>query len=95
LALQDELVSKSFSGAGGQAYLVRTVCNVKASKPENKDLLTGRHTIAALSCVGCDSSLGWTYLRAFDSTQKYKEGKHILERDKIIKENRWASDDDC
>jgi hypothetical protein len=31
--------------------------------------------VADIFCVGCSSRLGWTYLRAYDPTQKYKEGK--------------------
>jgi len=28
----------------------------------------------------CNEVVGWRYEEAFDETQKYKEGKHILER---------------
>jgi hypothetical protein len=31
--------------------------------------------------------LGWKYERAYEETQKYKEGKFILENLNIVKEN--------
>ncbi|CAE6488304.1 unnamed protein product [Rhizoctonia solani] len=39
LALQDELVSKSFSGREGAAYLMHSVINVKIGKSEGRQLL--------------------------------------------------------
>lgn len=35
---------------------------------------TGLHTVADLFCISCDASLGWTYLKAQDRDQIYKEG---------------------
>jgi hypothetical protein len=31
--------------------------------------------------------LGWKYERAYEASQKYKEGKFIFEKLKIVKEN--------
>jgi hypothetical protein len=31
--------------------------------------------------------LGWKYEKAFEESQKYKEGKYILEKAKVMKEN--------
>jgi len=36
---------------------------------------TGVHTVADLFCTSCDAILGWTYLKAQDREQAYKEGK--------------------
>ena len=58
--------------------------NVKLAKSQQKMLLTGMHTISNLTCLGCESSLGWVYLKAQDATQKYKEGKYILEKVSMI-----------
>ena len=43
-------------------------------------LTTGLHTVCDVSCASCDVSLGWRYVRAHEPTQKYKEGKFILEK---------------
>ncbi|ORY80692.1 yippee zinc-binding/DNA-binding /Mis18, centromere assembly-domain-containing protein [Leucosporidium creatinivorum] len=89
LALQDELVSRAFSGAGGPAYLLRSVINTKVGAKGAKELLTGKHTIAPVTCLGCSAELGWTYYQAPEQSQKYKEGKTILEKAKIYKDNKW------
>jgi len=58
-------------------------------------MITGRHTVADISCKCCRAVVGWTYvctivrnsaathilqLRAFEESQKYKEGKFIIEK---------------
>ncbi|GAA99472.1 uncharacterized protein L969DRAFT_402115 [Mixia osmundae IAM 14324] len=92
LALKDELVSKSFSGRDGPAYLLRSTTNTVTGKKEEKMLLTGLHSIADLRCKGCNISLGWVYIKAYEASQRYKEGKVILEKAKVIKENGWTLD---
>ena len=37
-------------------------------------------------CDQRDERLGWKYVEAFEESQKYKEGRFILEKAKIIKE---------
>ncbi|TNY21185.1 hypothetical protein DMC30DRAFT_446414 [Rhodotorula diobovata] len=101
LALQDELVSRSFQGSSGPAYLWRTVINADVGPKESKQLLSGKHLIAPLTCRGCSTEVGWKYFVSPDSTQRYKEGKCILEKGKIYKartatfsDNKWSVDDD-
>jgi len=43
-------------------------------------MLTGRHMVRDVSCKNCDSKLGWIYEFATEETQRYKEGRVILER---------------
>lgn len=31
-------------------------------------------------CSKCQTTLGWKYIRAYEESQKYKEGKLILEQ---------------
>ncbi|GAA5874396.1 hypothetical protein JCM3774_005025 [Rhodotorula dairenensis] len=88
LALTDSLVSRAFQGASGPALLVRNAWNVKEGEREHKVLMSGRHVIASIRCMGCDTELGWRYFVAPDSAQKYKEGKYILEKD-----NAWSAAD--
>ncbi|GAA5999170.1 hypothetical protein JCM5350_001534 [Sporobolomyces pararoseus] len=97
LALQDELVSRSFQGSSGPAYLLRSVFNVEIGEKASKNLISGRHVIAPISCSGCRTELGWKYVRfqfvSPDSSQKYKEGKCILEKNKIYKDIKWSIED--
>ncbi|KAG8931327.1 hypothetical protein FRC02_002875 [Tulasnella sp. 418] len=94
IALQDELISKSFSGREGRAYLLHSTVNIKLGKKEDRELLTGRHTVADIKCVGCDTSVGWTYLKAHEASQRYKEGKFIIEKERVVRDNNWSVDDD-
>ena len=34
----------------------------------------------------------WKYEQAFESSQKYKEGKYIIELAHMIKENGWENE---
>mmetsp|Transcript_12998 Transcript_12998/g.42863 ORF Transcript_12998/g.42863 Transcript_12998/m.42863 type:complete len:137 (+) Transcript_12998:151-561(+) len=84
LANVDELVSKSFHCRQGKAYLFNTVVNVSAGPLEDRLMTTGLHTVADIHCKSCLSVVGWKYEEAFEKSQKYKEGKFILERAKMI-----------
>jgi hypothetical protein len=44
----------------------------------SRHIRTGLHTVADLFCTSCDASLGWTYLKAQDRDQVYKEGESSL-----------------
>ncbi|KAN0061744.1 hypothetical protein ACQY0O_005736 [Thecaphora frezii] len=89
LALQDEIISKSFSGRQGKAYLFASTLNTTVGQKEDRQLLTGLHTVADLKCAGCEKSVGWMYVRAWEAAQKYKEGKFIMERNALHKVNQW------
>ncbi|KAF8526024.1 yippee-domain-containing protein [Hysterangium stoloniferum] len=93
LALQDELISKSFSGREGRGFLMHSAVNVKLGRKEDRPLLTGIHTVQDAFCMGCNDRIGWYYFKSCDETQKYKEGKYLLEREKLIKENKWSLQD--
>ncbi|KIM45517.1 hypothetical protein M413DRAFT_442184 [Hebeloma cylindrosporum] len=92
IALQDELISKSFSGRDGRGYLMQSATNIKLGRREDRSLLTGVHTVADVYCLGCNERIGWFYHKAADISQKYKEGKYLLEREKLVKENAWKLD---
>ncbi|KAI3372536.1 hypothetical protein L3Q82_023009 [Scortum barcoo] len=121
LANHDELISKSFQGSQGRAYLFNsvhespkvvyfsvakaqaspdlcdrfsTLCfgcrvNVGCGPAEERVLLTGLHAVADIYCENCKTTLGWKYEHAFESSQKYKEGKFIIELAHMIKDNGW------
>ncbi|GAA5854517.1 hypothetical protein JCM5353_000036 [Sporobolomyces roseus] len=92
LALADELVSRSFQGGSGPAYLLRSVFNVEVGPQSPKNLISGKHVIAPLNCAGCSTEIGWKYFISPASSQKYKEGKCILEKNKIYKDNKWTNE---
>ncbi|KAG7016009.1 hypothetical protein SDJN02_21113, partial [Cucurbita argyrosperma subsp. argyrosperma] len=83
LALYEDIVSKSFQSRHGKAYLFSKVVNVSIGVKETRMMMTGMHTVADIFCVGCGSIVGWTYETAFEKSQKYKEGKSVLERSKV------------
>ncbi|KAI0815284.1 hypothetical protein BC629DRAFT_1712644 [Irpex lacteus] len=74
LATIHSMLSRAFNGQHGRAYLFDTVVNVVEGEPVDRQMTTGNHT-----------SLGWKYVRpCYDPTQKYKEGKFILERNLLV-----------
>lgn len=71
---------------GGNCYFV-THCrvNVTLGPQEDRVLITGLHTVCDIKCACCGSTLGWKYEVAFEESQKYKEGKFIIEKAKVLK----------
>ncbi|KAI5434124.1 hypothetical protein KIW84_021113 [Lathyrus oleraceus] len=80
LAVSEDIVSKAFHSRHGKAYLFRKVANVTIGEKEDRPMITGMHTVADIFCVGCGSVVGWTYITAHEKSQKYKEGKSVIER---------------
>ncbi|CAJ0580601.1 unnamed protein product, partial [Mesorhabditis spiculigera] len=89
LAHHNELISKSFQGSQGKAYLFNNVVNVGCGPAEERMLLTGLHAVADIYCECCRTTLGWKYEHAYEATQKYKEGKYIIELAHMVKNNGW------
>ncbi|TIA72248.1 hypothetical protein E3P91_02092 [Wallemia ichthyophaga] len=89
LAALEDLESHAFQGQTGRALLFRSSheisLNYTLSKAEERGMTTGVHTVADLECRRCKLQLGWKYLYAYDESQKYKEGKYILEKARIVK----------
>jgi len=63
--------------------------NIGCGPAEERVLLTGLHAVADIYCEVCKTTLGWKYEHAFDASQKYKEGKYIIELIHMIKDNGW------
>ena len=76
----DDIISKSFHGRHGRAYLFDQCVNVTIGPSEERRLITGMHTVSDIFCKRCKTLVGWTYLKAYESSQKYKEGKYIIEK---------------
>ncbi|KAK5616520.1 hypothetical protein CRENBAI_009408, partial [Crenichthys baileyi] len=75
-----ELISTRFTGATGRAFLFNKVVNLQHSEVQDRVMLTGRHMVRDVSCKNCNSKLGWMYEFATEESQRYKEGRIILER---------------
>lgn len=80
LTAHGELISTSFRGRTGPAWLFGRVINVNEGQYEDRMMTTGKHTIVDIYCNSCGTNLGWKYESACDGAQKYKEGKFILEK---------------
>ena len=91
--------------------------NVSLGPKEDRNLITGLHTVADIYCKFCNNILGWKYVRkleggkgeekyrvvtvgcverafaaqeqAYVDSEKYKEGKFILEKAKMVKVGDW------
>ncbi|KAI9003897.1 yippee zinc-binding/DNA-binding /Mis18, centromere assembly-domain-containing protein [Hyaloraphidium curvatum] len=89
LAKHEDIISKAgsappepacaFQGRHGRAYLFRNVENVSLGTKEERQLITGLHTVADIFCNVCQTTVGWKYLHAYEQSQKYKEGTFIVE----------------
>lgn len=80
LTSHDEIISKSFHGRHGRAYLFDHCVNVRIGPAEDRLLMTGLHSVNDIFCKRCKNMVGWTYTRAYENSQKYKEGKFIVEK---------------
>ncbi|KAK5844508.1 hypothetical protein PVK06_000648 [Gossypium arboreum] len=80
LALPDDLVSRSFHCRQGKAYLFNNAVNITVGALEERVMLSGMHTVADIFCCCCGQIVGWKYEAAHEKSQKYKEGKFVLER---------------
>lgn len=70
---------QSFRGQHGKAFLFDKVVNVIPGETEERSMTTGRHIVRDIKCRQCQQNVGWTYDKAFEESEKYKEGKFILE----------------
>ncbi|CAG8565624.1 9548_t:CDS:2 [Paraglomus occultum] len=89
LAKHEDLMSKAFQGRHGRAFLFGSVENISLGPKEDRLLITGLHSVKDIRCNVCAQVVGWKYVFAFEEAQKYKEGKYIVERAMITKENQW------
>jgi len=105
LAFTSQIVSKGFTGRHGRAYLLSApdhhkfeekdteqrgnLINIKVGKPVNRQLVTGAHVVADITCSICGSCVGWKYVDAKEAQQRYKIGKFILETKRVVGVKRW------
>ncbi|KAG2429744.1 hypothetical protein HXX76_010528 [Chlamydomonas incerta] len=94
LAAATELVSRQFHSKHGRAYLFNTAVNLSTGPREERMMTTGLHVVCDVYCSKCQWPVGWKYELAYEKSQKYKEGKVILERASVVDINTAASSSD-
>ncbi|KAK9935887.1 hypothetical protein M0R45_012760 [Rubus argutus] len=85
-ASHSEIVSKEYQGRYGRAYLFNNVVNISLGPIEERQLISGLHTVSDIYCSSCQQILGWKYEKAYEPSQKFKEGLYILEKERLMKE---------
>jgi hypothetical protein len=98
------IISKGFAGRFGRGYLCHDVINVDLGRVQERNLLTGTypalltysgiHTVRDLSCMVCKTSLGWKYCTAKEPSQRYKQGRFLLEALNVVKLSHWPDPPD-
>ncbi|KXZ53816.1 hypothetical protein GPECTOR_6g734 [Gonium pectorale] len=71
------------------AVCVRGFCffsavNLATGPREERMMTTGLHVVCDVYCSKCMWPVGWRYEVAYEKSQKYKEGKVILERACVV-----------
>lgn len=76
---------QGFHGRNGPAYLFKRAVNVVfGDRVEERQMTSGRHHVQDVFCSICHNNIGWKYIRSFDASERYKEGKVVLERLHLI-----------
>lgn len=57
--------------------------NIESGEPSERSMTTGRHVVRDIMCRMCGEVVGWKYDKAFEPSEKYKEGKFILEAEML------------
>ncbi|KAH1149588.1 hypothetical protein GLYMA_16G022500v4 [Glycine max] len=65
------------------------ILSPKISRVDDEDVSSSGLTKDSqeLCVTDCGEELVWKYIKAYEETQKYKEGKCVLDKFKIIKSN--------
>jgi hypothetical protein len=75
---------QNFRGQHGKAFLFDSVVNITQSEPSERSMTTGRHIVRDIACKQCKETVGWKYDKAYEASEKYKEGKYILEQELLV-----------
>lgn len=94
LAKADELISRQFHSKHGRAYLFNAATNYVCGDREERLMTTGLHVVCDVYCCKCYGPVGWKYEVAYEKSQKYKEGKVILERACVIDVSEDGTEED-
>ncbi|KAH3678268.1 hypothetical protein WICPIJ_008870 [Wickerhamomyces pijperi] len=89
LSSSEMILSKGYRGSTGLAYLMDRVINVKLANKQYKDMLSGKYLVSDIKCHQCDHLVGWKYHTSMETSQKYKEGKYVLELNTVDTIHDW------
>lgn len=81
--------SAATTTAAAAAAETNELVNIRVGRAEDRNLVTGPHTVADITCAGCGAVVGWKYLDARDPGQRYKVGKFILETRRVVGFQSW------
>lgn len=85
LSTSSLIISKDYRGKTGDAYLMDKVVNVVQGDREFREMTTGRYLVSDTLCHQCGHRVGWKYHHTDTKSQKFKEGRYILEVGTIVK----------
>lgn len=81
VGVQSDIIWEGYMGANKSAYLFSKVVNLEpAAEPRKQQLSTGFFLLQDVRCKSCSTAFGWTYLKAWNQDQKYKEGSTIVQQ---------------
>lgn len=60
--------------------------NIVLGPKQDKQMITGLYSLANIFCSKCSEELGWKYVQAYDFKNRFKEGKFVLEKLKMVEE---------
>ncbi|KAJ3724521.1 hypothetical protein EV361DRAFT_624892 [Lentinula raphanica] len=75
--------SRAFRGFSGKASLFTEIRNVALSKARVRLMATGAHTMQELTCTKCSAYLGWKIVKAFEDSERWKEGHFLMELENL------------
>ncbi|CAL5193571.1 unnamed protein product [Lathyrus oleraceus] len=90
VALANHLLSRDYQCPYGRAYLFDKVVNVLDGEIE-EPIPESNSTMIHLFCVQCQSIVGFKFVLAYDEFRRYREGKFILARLKILVPGEYSN----
>ena len=57
--------------------------NVTLSTPRVRLMNSGAHTMQELTCSKCSTYLGWKINKAFEESERWKEGHYLMELENL------------
>lgn len=79
LSSSQEIMSRDYRGKTGDAYLMSKLVNIEEGFHETRIMMTGEYLVCDINCSWCHQLIGWKYLKSDTLSQKYKEGRYIME----------------
>ncbi|GMM55665.1 Moh1 protein [Maudiozyma humilis] len=78
-----EIISQQYRGKDGDAYLMSRVANVCEGASETRTMFTGDYVVCDIECQWCHAVVGWKYLISQNHGQRYKEGRYVMELERV------------